>query len=135
MEPVPLLFEGLTAGEVLALPDEHFSQLLLTGEPLVLRIGTAEVLGRFRVMGDTLILELGQIESGGEGVLPGLAALASRYAVREGLRFVEWRVHAVHCARPNLRLRRMLERKGFQIRQVDGVGECFWRRVEVTPGD
>lgn len=133
MEPAPLLFEGLTGDEVLDLPDEQLRELLLTGEALVLRVGTAEVLGQFRVKGDALILELAGIEGGGEGVLPGLAALASRYARREGLHFVEWRVHAVHCAQPNLRLRRMLERRGFEIREVEGVGECFWLRVPVKP--
>ena len=123
-----LLFEGYTADELLAFPDEHFRALVLTGEPLVVRIGSAEVLGQFAVSGDTLTLELAQIDEGGEGVLP---ALAERYARHQNLRFVEWRVHALHCARPNLRLRRMLERKGFTVQTLPDVGECLWRRVPV----
>ncbi|MVN88002.1 hypothetical protein GO986_14690 [Deinococcus sp. HMF7620] len=126
-----LRFEGYTADQLLAFPDEHFRAFVLTGEPLVVRIGSAEVLGQFAVSGDTLILELAQIDEGGEGVLPALAALAERYTRRQNLRFIEWRVHALHCARPKLRLRRMLEQKGFAVQTLPVVGECRWRRVPV----
>ncbi|MBZ9713899.1 hypothetical protein [Deinococcus multiflagellatus] len=125
-----MLFEGYTADERLALPDEQLRALALTDEPVVFRIGSSEVLGQFTVSGDTLILELAQIDDGGEGVL---AALASRYARQQGLGFVEWRVHALHCARPNLRLRRMMELKGLTVHTVPGVGECLWRRVAAGP--
>lgn len=77
------------------------------------------------------MLELGHVDGGGEGALPGLAALAARYARREHLAFIEWRVHAVHCARPNLKLRRVLERRGFIVRKIDGVGECYWLRAAI----
>jgi len=33
---------------------------------------------------------------------------------------VDWRVHAVDCARPNLRLRALLERRGFAVEESDG---------------
>ena len=66
----------------------------------------------------TLILELAHVDGGGEGALPTLAALASRYALRENLEYIEWRVHAVHCAEPNLKLRRVLERKSLSIRNI-----------------
>lgn len=124
-----LLFEGYTIDEVLAFPDEQFRALILTDETLVFRVGSAELLGKFKTTSDTLILELAQIDNGGEGVLPGLAALASRYAKGQELSFIEWRVHAIHCAKPNLRLKRMMELKGFQIREIDGVGECYWMKV------
>jgi hypothetical protein len=34
---------------------------------------------------------------------------------------VEWVVHAVHCSKPNPKLKRVLERKGFIIKEVDGT--------------
>jgi hypothetical protein len=65
------------------------------------------------------------------GALPALASLASRYAQRQKLEAIEWRVHAVHCARPNPKLRRVLERRGFAVRDVSGVGECYTLRGAV----
>ena len=124
-----VLIEGYTIDEVLELPTEELQAVVLRDEPLVFRAGSASVLGRFRVTGDTLLMELAHIDGGGEGALPGLASLASRYAKREGLAFVEWHVHAVHCAKPNLKLRRVLERRGFEIRHIEGAGECYWSRV------
>ena len=38
--------------------------------------GTAEILGEFKVKGESLIVELAQIDGGGEGVLPTLSLLA-----------------------------------------------------------
>ena len=37
--------EGYTAHEILNLADEQFDAPVLTGEPLVFRAGTAEILG------------------------------------------------------------------------------------------
>jgi hypothetical protein len=117
--------EGLTPDQILGLPAEELDALVFCGEPLVFRVGTAEILGSFRVSGGALVVELAHIDGGGEGVLPTLAVLAERYARRMGLTALEWRVHAVHCARPNLKLRRVLERRGFQVRDVPGSGECY----------
>jgi len=124
-----VLLEGYTVDEVLNLPLDELQAIVLRDEPLVFKAGSANMLGKFKVQGDTLLMELAHIDGGGEGALPSLAALASRFARREGLSFVEWRVHAVHCAVPNLKLRRVLERKGFAVREVAGVGECYWLRV------
>ncbi len=121
----PLLIEGYTPDEILALPDTEIEALVLHGDPVVIRAGSAEVLGRFAVLGDRLVIELAQIEGGGEGVLPALWLLAKQYANRRQLAAVEWIVHAVHCARPNLKLRRVLERRGFMIEEVPGVGEAY----------
>lgn len=129
-----ITIEGLTPDQILDLPREQLDALVLCGEPLVFRVGTAEVLGQFWVEDNTLVLELGHIDGGGEGVLPTLAALAQRYARREGLTTLDWRVHAVNCSRPNLKLRGLLERRGFQVRDVPGSGECYHlvRRVEAS---
>lgn len=124
-----VLLEGYTIDEILEFPKEELEAIVLRDEALVFRVGSANMLGKFKVQADTLILELAQIDGGGEGALPSLAALASRYAKREGLAFIEWRVHAVHCAKPNLKLRRVLERRGFVIRQVEDAGECYWLRA------
>jgi hypothetical protein len=121
-----VLLEGYTVEEVLALSNEELSAIVLRDEPLVFRAGTANLLGRFKVEDNALVMELAHVDGGGEGALPTLAALASRYAAREALEHIEWRVHAVHCATPNLKLRRVLERRGFVVRTLEGVGECYW---------
>jgi hypothetical protein len=124
-----VLVEGYTIDEVLALPNEDLEAIVLRDEPMVFKAGSASMLGRFKVQDGTLFIELAHIDGGGEGALPSVASLASRYAKREGLPFVEWRVHAVHCAKPNMKLRRVMEKRGFTIREVEGVGECYWLKV------
>lgn len=95
------------------MPVADLAALVCTGEPQVFRMGTATVLGEFRLTSTRLQLELAQIEGGGEGVLLTLGALARRFAQQNGLHEVEWVVHAVHCAQPNEKLRRVLTRRGF----------------------
>jgi hypothetical protein len=43
--------ERYTAEEILRLPDEQLDALVLSGEPLVFRAGTAEILGEFSIKG------------------------------------------------------------------------------------
>jgi hypothetical protein len=119
--------EGYSPDEILALPDEQLDVLVLSGEPLVFRAGTAEILGEFKVQHDSLIVELAQIDGGGEGVLPTLASLAQKYARRRGLKRVEWIVHALNCAEPNHKLRRVMERRGFQVVDIEGVGKAYYQ--------
>jgi hypothetical protein len=127
-----VLIEGYTVDEVLALSNEELNAIVLRDEPLVFKAGSANLLGRFKVEDKALVMELAHVDGGGEGALPTLAALASRYAAREALEYIEWRVHAVHCARPNLKLRRVLERRGFSVRNVEGVGECYWFKQAIS---
>lgn len=122
----PVRIEGYTPAEILDLPDETLDGLVLTGEALAFRAGSAEVLGQFSVRDHLLVVELAQIDGGGEGVLPALWTLADQYARRRGLRGMEWIVHAVNCAAPNPKLRRILELRGFAIQEVPGVGEAFY---------
>lgn len=124
--PAELRIEGYLPDEILALPDEQIEGLVLTGQPLVIRAGSAEILGQFRVGGDYLVVELAQIEGGGEGVLPTLWLLAERYARQRGLRGVEWIVHALHCAAPNPKLRRVLELRGFTVQEIPRAGEAYY---------
>ena len=121
-----ILFEGFREEDILSLSKEDVDQLIFVGEPIVFRVGSATVLGSFKVAGEQLTIELAQIEGGGEGVLPALASLARRYAVLHGLLRVEWIVHAVSCAKPNLKLRRVLERRGFSIKQITAIGEAYY---------
>lgn len=128
-----VLFEGLSEQEILALPYEHVERLILFGEPLVFRAGSAELLGSFKVASDRLVVELAQIEGGGDGVLVSLASLAKRYVMLRKLSGVEWIIHAVTCAKPNLKLRRVLERRGFVVRNVDGVSKAYYLFEVVQP--
>jgi hypothetical protein len=122
-----LLIEGYTADEILGLSNDDLRAIVLSDDPIVFKAGSANLLGRFKVEEATLLIELAHVDGGGEGALPALAALARRYAIRESLTSIDWRVHAVHCARPNLKLRRVLERRGFVVTEVEGVGECYQR--------
>jgi hypothetical protein len=73
-----VLIEGYTIDEVLALSNEELSAIVLRDEPLVFKAGSANLLGRFKVEDEALIIELAHVDGGGEGALPALAALASR---------------------------------------------------------
>lgn len=99
--------EGYSPDEILALRDDQLDVFVLSARPIVFRAGTAEILGEFKVRGESLVVELAQIDGGGEGVLPTLTSLAQRYAKQRRLKS-EWVVHALNCAEPNLKLRRVL---------------------------
>ena len=51
-------------------PEEYLEELAFTGAPLVVRVGSSEVLGQFRIRSGCLVVELAHIEGGGERVLP-----------------------------------------------------------------
>jgi len=119
-------FEGLSESEILDLPVDQIEALVLTGQPIVFRAGSASVLGEFRLERGRLVIELAQIEGGGEGVLVSLSSLAKRYARLHGIDAVEWIVHAVNCAKPNLKLRRVLEQRGFVVRTIEVIGQAYY---------
>lgn len=119
-------FDGFSEEEILGLPVEQIEGLVLTGQPTVFRAGSATVLGEFRREKDRLVVELAQIEGGGEGVLVSLGSLVKRYARLQRIETVEWIVHAVTCAKPNLKLRRVLDRRGFTVRDIPGVGQAYY---------
>jgi hypothetical protein len=128
----PILIEGYAPDEILAFSNEQIDAFVFAGEPLVFKIGSATILGEFRRSADTLTLELAQIDGGGEGVLPTLWTLANRYALANQLTYVEWVVHAINCAKPNLKLRRILGKMGFTIQDVPGIGEAYYLRVKLN---
>ena len=122
-----ILIEGYTSDEVFHFPLPELEALIFTGEPIELKIGSAKILAQFQKTEYLLTLELAQIDGGGEGVLLTLALLVEKYAQLTSLTEIHWIVHAVHCAKPNLKLRRMLIRKGFQLKELDGVGLVYFR--------
>ncbi|WP_315787495.1 MULTISPECIES: hypothetical protein [unclassified Bradyrhizobium] len=122
-----ILIEGLTPDEILALPDEHIAALIAVG-PVVFSAGSAEILAQIRLRPGALIVELAQIDGGGEGVLPALWRLAERFARERDLDAVEWVVHAINCAHPNLKLRAFLEKRGFEAVNVEGIGLAYYLR-------
>lgn len=121
-----LLIEGMTPDELLALSDRELDTLVFCDRPIVFSAGTAEILGQFSIAAPRLVVELAQIDGGGEGVLPTLATLAHRVALQRGLGEVEWIVHAINCANPNLKLRRVMEKRGFKVELVKG-SEAYHR--------
>jgi len=122
--------------ELPGLPVDELDLLVLNGQPTVFRVGSATVLGTFRSDQQRLTIELAQIDGGGEGILVTLGSLAMRYSALHAIEQVEWIVHAVHCAKPNLKLRRVLEWRGFRVCNVPGFGEAYYllHRID-TPSD
>ncbi len=127
----PIQVEGLSIDELLAALNEDGEALVFSGSPIVFRAGTARVLGQFEIEGDRMVLELAHIDGGGEGVLPVLASIAQKYARGRGIKTIDWLVYATACANPNPKLRRVLERRGFIIKDVVGKGACFFQSVAV----
>lgn len=125
-------FEGFSAEELLSRPDEEIDQLVLCDEALVFNVGSAQILGKFKIVNRLLILELAQIDGGGEGVLPAIASLSQGIAKKRDLTGVDWLVHAVTCADPNPKLKRVLERKGFKIKEIENVGKVYYQHQDVN---
>ncbi len=128
-----ILIEGYTQEEIMALSPEQLKAFVFSGQPLVFKAGSAQILGEFAVQQNHLVIELAQIDGGGEGVLPTISALAEKYARQNDLPAVEWIIHALNCAKPNLKLRRLLERRGFQIQEVPGHGQAYYLLHEILP--
>jgi hypothetical protein len=61
--------------------------------------------------------------------LPTLMSAILRLAQLRHASELEWFVFAANCARPNLRLRPILERRGFTLRETPNGGSCYYRRV------
>ena len=123
--------EGESLKEILQWPENYFDDLVLINDPIVLNIGSAEVLGQFAVNDNELIVELAQIDGGGEGVLPVISRVAKHLAKLKSLKTIYCIVHAINCAKPNLKLREHLVKTGFEIKNVPGKGEAYVKRVNV----
>lgn len=121
-----VLIEGYTIEEILTLSTEEVGAFIFTNNPIVFQVGSSEVLGQFRLLPGRLQIELAQIDGGGEGVLLTLWRLTERFALLRRLTEVEWIVHAVNCMQPNLKLQRVLQKRGFTIRDIPGLGEVYY---------
>ena len=127
--------EGYTSEELFALPIEELDAVMLAGRPIVVRVGSASLLAECRGDGESLVVDLAHIDGGGEGALPTIVAFVERYARSRQYARIEWAVRATNCARPNERLRRLLERRGFVIRDAPGLGECYYKATVVRSSD
>lgn len=124
--------DGMTIDELRSLSDEEIDQFVFCKRPITFQIGSAEILGEFRKHGQGMEIELAHIDGGGEGALPLIWKLASDYATSQKHSDLDWYVHAVNCANPNPKLRRVLERKGFQIIEKDGVDVFHLHQKVIT---
>ena len=124
--------EGVTVQEILDWPIEYYDELVLIDEPIVVNIGSAEVLGQFAIQDNSLIVELAHIDGGGEGVLPAVSRISKNIAKVKSVSKIEFVVHAVNCAIPNLKLRAHLEKTGFTIKNVKGKGEAYYKTIPAT---
>lgn len=125
-----ILIEGLTPAQIVAL--DELEDLAATGEPIIFRAGSAELLAQFSIKDRVLKAELAVVERGGEGVLPVLVRTVERAAARRSITAIEWWVYARDCADPNPKLAPLLQRLGFEVRPVPGGGEFYWRRVSTN---
>lgn len=55
------IFEGLREDEILNLPKETVEQLVLLDEPIAFRVGSAMLLGSFKLEADRLVVELARV--------------------------------------------------------------------------
>ena len=117
--------EGYSPEQILEMTDEMLNNFVFIDEPIIFIVGTSEILGSFKIENEKLIIELAQIDGGGEGVLLTLWVLAEKYAKKRNLLYVEWIVHAINCAKPNLKLREVLNKRGFKVEHVDGIGDAY----------
>jgi hypothetical protein len=122
------LIEGFRPDELPEALSPELQREILGGRPLVARAGTSEVLMSLELRDDVLRAELAHVDGGGEGVLPALLSIIIRLGRIHGAREVEWLVFATNCARPNPRLRPVLERRGFVVKEIPGRGPCYYRR-------
>jgi hypothetical protein len=130
-----LLIEGYLPSELPEALGPELEAEVVNGRPLVARVGTAEVLISLSLDGRLLRAELAHIDGGGEGVLPTLISVILRFARRRGATEIEWLVFATNCARPNPRLRPILERRGFIVREIPDRGFCYYRRDKTVSSD
>jgi hypothetical protein len=133
--PAELRIEGYTLEEILKLPSEEVDAFLSCGGPIVFQAGSATILGQVRAESGVLVVEIAHVDGGGEGVLLALWTLARAHARRRNLERVEWIVHATRCANPNPVLQRVLERKGFMIRELPKIGRVFFLAVDSSTAD
>ncbi len=126
MKKATILIEGLDPEELISLED--LEAYALAGRPIVISVGAAEVLAEFSISEKVLNVEIAVVEQGGEGVLPVLIDTIERAALLRKFVAIEWSVFARNCATPNPKLMGVLERIGFEVRQIESGTEYYWQR-------
>ncbi len=121
-----ILIEGLEPDELISLED--LEAYAVAGRPIVISVGAAEVLAEFSICEKVLNVEIAVVEQGGEGVLPVLIDVIERAALLRKFVAIEWSVFARNCATPNTKLMKVLERIGFEVRQIESGTEYYWQR-------
>lgn len=121
-----LLIDGIKPSELINLED--LEAYALADRPIIFSVGEAEVLTEFSKSGKVLSVEIAVVEQGGEGVLPVLIGTIERAALMREFDAIEWSVLARNCSAPNPKLMRVLEKIGFEIRQLDSGTEYYWQR-------
>lgn len=127
-----VLLEGFSVDELLKLPDPDFAKLKFHNQPLAFKAGNNTIIALFTLSPEALILEVNHLDRGAEGSLPVISSLAARYAKRENLSFIDWRLPLLNCVAINPKLRQVLERREFRIRQNPAAGNYFFKRVPQT---
>lgn len=121
-----LLIDGIKPNELVNLDD--LEAYALAGRPIVFSVGEAEILAEFSKSRNVLSIEIAIVEQGGEGVLPVLIDTIERAALMREFAAIEWSVLARNCSVPNPKLMRVLEKIGFEVRQIDSGAEFYWQR-------
>lgn len=121
----PIRIEGFVLDEILQFPIEDLLEYVEASTPVIVAIGSAEVLCEFRIQNGTLIAVLAHIDGGGEGVLRAAHRLLADAAHRTGCTDLKLVATAVNCAEPNLKLRRLLERLNFVVESTNDYGEAY----------
>ena len=88
-------------------------------------------LGQFAIDDTKLMVELAQINGGGEGILLSVSRLEKHVARLKRLESIGCIVHAINCAEPNLKLRAHLEKTGFTIQNIPEKGEAYFKNISV----
>ena len=126
MKRKDIQIEGLTPEELVSLDD--LEGYAVAGRPIVIAVGSAEVLAEFSITESVLGVEIAVVENGGEGVLPILIDVIEKSAIPRGFTAIEWSIYARNCATPNPKLSRVLERLGFDIHKSSSGLEFYWQR-------
>lgn len=121
----PIRIEGYTLDDILQFPVEELLEYVESSAPVIVAIGSAEVLCEFRIQNGTLVAVMAHIDGGGEGVLRAAHRLLADTAYRMGCTDLKLVATAVNCAEPNLKLRRLLERLNFGVESTEEYGEAY----------
>jgi len=125
-----ILIEGFAEEELLVWSQsKEFQELVFSDQPVVFTAGTSEILGRFKKDEGHLTIVFSHIDGGGEGVLIKLMNLFRKFVKEQNLHQITWVVHAVDCPKPNPKLARVLEMKGFEV-YLDPVDGQAYRKIE-----